>query len=163
MRGWAGRRSSSASRHPAPTGARWLPALWLLLAAGASACVGSIGSQSSEGSGGEVPGAANAELVGVSGLRRLTIDEYDNTLQDLLLDETRSSDLLLPKDARNPFDNDYTEQLASQALIEGAYLLAADAAGRLMGDAAKRDKVIGCVPSEPADAACFASSLRRAK
>lgn len=105
------------------------------------------------------PGPTDVDVVPPSGMRRLTIDEYDNTLRDLLLDDSRSSDLLLPKDTRNPFDNDYTEQIASQALIEGAHLLAADAATRLMADPAKRDQVIGCVPSQPADTECFGAFL----
>ncbi len=101
------------------------------------------------------PPPADATTVPTSGVRRLTSNEYDNTLRDLLFDDTRSSDLRLPKDARTPFDNDVAAQIPSQTLIEGAHFLAADAVDRLMADPAKRDTVVGCVPSGPADAACF--------
>lgn len=97
------------------------------------------------------------EQVAPIGLRRLTADEYDNTLRDLLLDGTRASQLVLPEDLRTPFDNDYTLQEPSLALIEGADLLAADAAGRLLADPDKRDAVVGCSPSGPADETCFRS------
>ncbi|HET6583289.1 MAG TPA: DUF1592 domain-containing protein [Nannocystaceae bacterium] len=100
---------------------------------------------------------ADPDRIAPIGLRRLTADEYDNTLRDLLLDDTRASQLVLPEDLRTPFDNDYTLQEPSLALIEGADLLAADAASRLIADPAKRDAVVGCVPSGPADEACFSS------
>src|SRR5690606_14979656 len=63
--------------------------------------------------------------------------------------------LLLPEDPRNPFDNDYTQQVASQALVEGADLLAADAVARLLDDPPRRDMVIGCMPDTPGDEACM--------
>jgi len=97
----------------------------------------------------------------VSGIRRLTVDEYDNTLADLLHDETRPGSGLLPKEGRTPFDNDYQEQVASQALIEGAEKLAGDAAGRLLADPARRDEIVGCIPAGPADQACFASFVEQ--
>ena len=49
------------------------------------------------------PGALTAPL---SGARRLTRTEYDNTLLDLLQDDTRSGFALLPEDVNDPFDND---------------------------------------------------------
>lgn len=120
-----------------------------------------VDSQGSEGADGGDDGGAeppqNAEQVAPIGLRRLTSYEYDNTLRDLLLDETRASNLLLPEDLRMPFDNDYTLQVPSTALIEAADLLAADAAARLLADPQKRDTVIGCTPTGPDDAACFES------
>ena len=122
------------------------------------ACVGNIGDSSNGGRPGDLP--ADVATVPPSGMRRLTIDEYDSTLRDILLDDTRSSDLLLPKDVRNPFDNDASEQIPSQALIEGANLLAADAAERLLANPDKRDQVVGCTPSGPNDSACFQSFIK---
>src|SRR5262245_49654010 len=93
------------------------------------ACVGDLGC--GDGLGPKAgPTTASAQLAGVSGLRRLTSDEYDNTIRDLLGDKTRASALLLPTEARTPFDNDYTHQIASQALIEGVETLATEAAAR---------------------------------
>src|SRR5262245_46043440 len=101
----------------------------------AAGCVGIIGGDDEE----VVPPASE---VAVSGLRRLTIDEYNNTLRDLLGDSSRPGVLLLPMDARTPFDNDYAEQVASQALVEGAELLAADASARLLAEPERRDTVV---------------------
>ena len=114
---------------------------------------GSEGSASDGGSDDGVP--ADPEQVAPIGLRRLTADEYDNTLLDLLLDETRASQLVFPEDLRTPFDNDYTLQEPSMALMEDADLLAADAAARLVADPDKRALVVGCEPTGAADEECF--------
>ena len=93
-------------------------------------------------------------FVGEVGLRRLTAAEYDATVSDLLSINS-VAELLLPEDFRQPFDNDYTAQVVSQALIEGAELLAADVAKAALTDPAAADKLIGCTPSSVADEACF--------
>lgn len=123
-------------------------------AAEGAEAAGSDGSASEAGSDDGAPPEA-PEQVAPIGLRRLTANEYDNTLRDLLLDETRESALVLPEDLRTPFDNDYTLQAPSLALVEGADLLAADAAGRLLADPDRRDTIVGCTPSEAGDEACF--------
>src|SRR5262245_9293236 len=66
-----------------------------------------------------------------SAARRMTRREYDATLELLLGDATRSGALLLPQDTLNtdtlnPFNNDYTLQSASTALIESLERLAED-------------------------------------
>ena len=95
--------------------------------------------------------------VGEVGARRLSRDEYDNTLRDLLKDESRSGFLKLPEDILDPFDNDFTTQQPSGILVETAETLAFEAAARLMADPAKRDEVIGCVPTGAADLDCLRS------
>jgi hypothetical protein len=117
------------------------------------------------GPGGAAAGPAQTtaipkELAALSGLRRLTSDEYDNVLRDLLSDNARSSDLVLPEDLRNPFDNDFTApgQLPSRAVVEGVELLARDAAARLTSDPARRDAVVGC---KAADAGCLQRFVTR--
>ena len=109
------------------------------------------------GDDGDAEPPENADEIGRTGLRRLTSREYDATLADLLYDETAASNLLLPEDPRTPFDNAYADQNPSLALIEGAELLASDAAARLVADPAKRDLVVGCTPTGPDDAECFDS------
>jgi hypothetical protein len=95
--------------------------------------------------------------VGQVGARRLSRNEYDNTLRDLLLDESRSGFLKLPEDVLDPFDNDFTTQQPSGILVDAAETLAFEAAGRLMADAVKRDQVIGCVPTGADDQTCLRS------
>jgi hypothetical protein len=68
---------------------------------------------------------------------------------------------VLPQDVKNPFDNDYTTQVASQALIEGVDLLASEASERLLLDVARRDSLVGCAPSGPEDDACRRSFIER--
>jgi hypothetical protein len=97
-----------------------------------------------------------ADRVPESGLRRLTAAEYDATVRDLLGIDVVAA-LLLPEDWRQPFDNDYTTQVASQALVEGAELLASDVAALALESPAARDATVGCTPSSPTDEACFRS------
>ena len=98
------------------------------------------------------------DRLGESGLRRLTAAEYSATVRDLLGVDVDAA-LLLPEDWRQPFDNDYTTQVASQALIEGAELLASDVAAQALATPASRDAVVGCQPATTTDEACFDSFL----
>lgn len=107
------------------------------------------------------PSAAELEAIGHVGLRRLTRYEYDNTLRDLLGDDTRPGSQVLPEDSLTPFDNEYAQQEASQPLIEGLERLARDAAERLVNDPARRDQVVGCTPTGPADEACLRAGVIR--
>ena len=99
-------------------------------------------------------------MIGEVGMRRLTAAEYDATVRDLLGVQV-SANLLLPEDWRQPFDNDYTTQVASGALIEGAELLAADVASLALETAESRDAVVGCTPTGPTDTACFNEFIAR--
>lgn len=113
---------------------------------------------SEDDDGGEPVEQEVLDRVGASGLRRLTAVEYAATVHDLLGVQVDAA-LLLPEDWRQPFDNDYTTQVASQALIEGAELLAADVAGLVVADSALRDAAVGCTPASTADATCFRSFI----
>jgi len=119
------------------------------------------GDESGSTSDGNVPPPDDPNQVGFNGLRRLTANEYDNTVRDLLLGDEAQSELLLPNDPLTPFDNAYPAQIASQALIEGADLLAADAANRLLEDPTRRDMVVGCTPTGPDDEACMREFVTR--
>lgn len=118
----------------------------------------SDGSESGSGDDGAPVEDAVLERVGEAGLRRLTAAEYAATVRDLLGVEVDAA-LLLPEDWRKPFDNDYTDQVASQALIEGAELLAADVAALALETAASRDAVVGCQPEGVDDVACLRTFL----
>lgn len=101
----------------------------------------------------------NPEVAGVPQvhLRRLTTDEFDNTLEALLGDDTRPFTLRLPEDTVDPFDNNGENQRVSQPLIESLELVATEVADRLVADTARRDRVVGCTPTGPDDATCFQS------
>ena len=101
----------------------------------------------------------NPDVLGVPTvtLRRLSQDEFDNTLEVLLLDDSRSFAMRLPEDKVDPFDNNGRTQLVSQPLIEGLETAATEAAERAMTDATKRDQILGCTPSGAEDEACFRS------
>jgi hypothetical protein len=95
-----------------------------------------------------------ARDVPVSGMRRLTAAEYDATVMSLLGVPVASA-LLLPEDPRTPYDNDYTLQQPSDALVSGAELLAGDLAALALSTEEGRDRVVGCTPNGAADEACF--------
>jgi hypothetical protein len=122
-------------------------------------CVGNIG-----GDGGEAQGVPPGELseeaeseVATSGLRRLSVDEYSRTVADLVGLAPEAARELLPVDNYGPFDNDYTMQTPSEALIKGAELIAGDIAEAVVADPALRAKVVGCEPAGPDDEACMRS------
>jgi hypothetical protein len=125
-----------------------------LLALGS--CIGSIG-----GGAGETISDEAAAQVGVSGMRRLSVAEYQQTVIDLLGLEAPNAREILPVDTLVPFDNDYTLQTPSEALVKGAELLAGDVAMAVVADATLRATVVGCEPSGPADAGCFRSFVER--
>ena len=135
--------------------------------AASGADTGSTGDVASEGSSGTDTDDATpdedppeAELVGRVGLRRLSIDELDATIRDLVGDDTRPARSFLPEDLATPFDNDFATQVASQALIDGAESLAQDVAARLVADPQRRVEVVGCTPAGPDDVACMESFVR---
>jgi hypothetical protein len=99
-------------------------------------------------------------LASASVARRLSRAELDNTLRDLLGDNSAPATRLLPEDAYSPFDNDYAAQLASSALIESLDAFATDVATRVSTDPALRKRVIPCTPTGAADSGCFRALLQ---
>lgn len=100
----------------------------------------------------------NARAFGRAGVRRLSLREYASTVRDILRIEPTTAELaLFPPDPGAPFDNDYAEQNASAAWIEGAKGIADRLAGRLTADASIRGQVVPCVPAGPTDGECFKS------
>src|SRR5215471_5575510 len=131
---------------------RWLGAL-LLVVAGCS----SDGELNPPRPGGDSdPGVtARAQQAVPSGARRLSRTEYDNTVRDLLGDTTNSGFALLPEDVNDPFDNNYTTQLVSPALIDAAETLATAAAKRALADKTIHDRIIPCTATGPGDTDCL--------
>jgi hypothetical protein len=135
---------------------------WLVIAVGAGIVTGAACTTGSIGDRGGDPGSAPIAIDGVGkmGMRRLTRKEYDATLADLLSDETQSGFKSLPEDVRDPFDNDFTGQIASQALIDSVETLAEAASARALAKSDVRAKIVPCTPTGPDDAACFTTFVK---
>jgi hypothetical protein len=122
---------------------------------GASGNSGNGGSSGISGSGG-VGTAPNA--LG-SKVRRLTRAELDDTVRDALGDETAPASRFLAEDEFAPFDNDYTLQRASRALVDSLEAFADDAATRAV-DATHRARNVPCTPAGAGDTACFTQTIQ---
>ena len=123
---------------------------------GGSAARGGSGSSGSAGTSGQSQGPAPTALE--SGVRRLTRSELDATVRDLFGDDTSPARKVLAEDEFNPFDNDYTLQRASSALIDSLEAFADDVAARAL-TTAHRDAVVPCTPTGAGDTACFRSAV----
>lgn len=122
------------------------------------ACNG--GDISADRGGPDGPPAVDPILAAESGARRLSQAELDNTLRDLLGEGTAPATRLLNEDEFRPFDNDYTIQQASAALITSLEALAEEVAARAMADGATRAALVPCTPSGAADEPCFREFLQ---
>jgi hypothetical protein len=108
------------------------------------------------GAGGDGSGVPQGPFLASDSVgRRLSRAEFDNTVRDLLGDDTNPATRLLAEDLYSPYDNDYRSQLASGALIDSLEVLASDVATRVLSTPALRARLVSCTPSEPGDAACF--------
>ncbi|HYZ84572.1 MAG TPA: DUF1592 domain-containing protein [Bryobacteraceae bacterium] len=98
-------------------------------------------------------------------LRRLTHAQYNNTVRDLLGDDSRVADSFPPEDFVNGFRNQYQAQNTSPLLAE-AYTVAAEKlakkafAGGESSSAARNPRIVPCKPSSAADAACRAQFVK---
>jgi hypothetical protein len=122
------------------------------------ACSGQIG-PTDDGGGNGGPPAVDPLLAMESGVRRLSQAELDNTLRDLLGEDTAPASRLLNEDEFRPFDNDYTIQQASEALITSLEVLADEVATRAVTDPARRAALVPCTPSSAGDQQCFREFL----
>ncbi|MGD8860545.1 MAG: DUF1588 domain-containing protein [Myxococcales bacterium] len=92
--------------------------------------------------------------------RRLSRAELDAALLDLVGDDTGAAGQNLPEDFYSPYDNDYTGQLASAALIDSISELADDVAARVVNDPRRYARLVPCTPDGPGDADCFEQVTR---
>lgn len=105
--------------------------------------------------------------VPYAGARRLTPDEYDRAVAQLLGAVVAPSRDLLPLDvpsddyAYYPFDANYEAQVVSAAMVEGVESLAELHADALVADSSRRSAVVGCTPQGPADEDCRNAFLDR--
>lgn len=130
-------------------------------AAGESSASGSAGGAgNANGTGttgattGGSPGTVTGPVAAESEVRRLSRSELDNTLSSLLGDDTGAATRTLSEDEFSPYDNDYTLQRASAALIDSLEAMAGDVAARVAQSESFRAS-LPCAPSNTADAGCF--------
>jgi hypothetical protein len=127
-----------------------------------TACTGDIGHTGGPGGGtGGTAGPPSVDplLAMESGARRLTQAELDNTLRDLLGEDTGPAARLLNEDEFRPFDNDYTIQQASEALITSLEVLAEDVAERAVNDPGRLAALVRCTPASAGDEQCYRQFL----
>ena len=108
------------------------------------------------------PRTADDRLNFPSAVRRLTRTELRQTLIDLVGADLASELAKFPEDYAEAndvfaFDNKYSLQQPSAALIEAAKNLADVVGARVLADAATRQKLVACAPRGPADDACLRS------
>ncbi len=118
----------------------------LALAASIAACDGRVT---------ESDPAPTSDIASASGARRLSTVELDNTLRDLLGDDTRPATRLLVSDQFTPYDNDIALQEPSEALITSLEIMAGDVVDRLLADPTRRDALLPCTPTGADDADCL--------
>ncbi len=149
-------------------GGRWgdgvLLGAVLLVLAGCNGLIGDAGGLGGGPSGrAGRPAELTAEAVPVSGARRLTRVELDNTLDALLGEDRRLAHAMLPEDDTSrpglflhwPFDNAYPRQESDRVYVEAFEAIAGDAAHAAVGNAEVIASILPCTPSGPADAACM--------
>ncbi len=102
----------------------------------------------------EAAGAGHARPSVV--LRRLTHSQYNNTVRDLLGDQTAPANQFPPEDYVNGFKNQYQSQNLWPLLME-AYSAAAE---RLAGNAFRGGDTHGLIPCKTRDAACRSQFVR---
>lgn len=115
---------------------------------------GSSGSSAGPGAGTANVGPGNLSTASASVARRLSRAELANVVRDVLGDDGDAVLTYLADDEYRPFDNDYTVQRASKALVESLEA-AAEAIAESALSPANRAKLVPCVPSGPGDAACL--------
>lgn len=93
-------------------------------------------------------------------IRRLTHSQYNNTVRDLLGDQTLPASQFPQEDFVNGFKNQAEAQSVSPLLAE-AYSAAAERLARNAFRGGDTNHLIPCQPASPSDAACRDQFLRR--
>jgi hypothetical protein len=115
---------------------------------------------SGPGSGGSAVGPGNLTTASASVARRLTRSEFAHLVRDVLGDDGAAIERFLSDDEYKPFDNDYTVQRASRALVESLEAAAKEIA-TLAVASENRSKVVPCTPTGPGDAQCLRATIEQ--
>ncbi len=92
-------------------------------------------------------------------LRRLTHSQYNNTIRDLLGNDSRLADQFPPEDFVNGFKNQFQSQSISPLLAE-SYSIAAEKLARYAFLGGDTHKLIPCKPAGVSDRACMESFIK---
>jgi len=103
---------------------------------------------------------ASAAPAPAGRLRRLTHSQYNNTVRDLLGDQTQPANLFPQEDFVHGFKNQAEAQSVAPLLAE-AYSAAAERLARSAFRGGDTNRLIPCQPAGPADAACRDQFIRR--
>src|SRR6185369_12963840 len=96
--------------------------------------------------GGRRVGPGRLSTASASVARRQSRAELSNLVRDALGDDQGAPAKFLNEDVYRPFDNDYTVQSASSALIESLEATATDVAARAVLPE-NRSKIVPCTPT----------------
>jgi hypothetical protein len=129
-------------------------------ATGGDGSKGGTGGSTGGGSGSGAQAGQSALGALESGARRLSREELDRAVRDLFADDTQPASRFLAEDEFRPFDNDYTIQRASSALIDTLEAFADEVAARAVLPE-NRARVVPCTPSGPGDEACLEQTVTR--
>lgn len=131
--------------------------------AGSASSAGSAGSAGDAGDAGEDAGEDSSGVgvscedgpaVGRTPLRRLTRDEYNNTVRDLLHIDARPADKFLPDEKVGPFFSNAVAPVTE--LIVGDYM---DAGEELAKTAVDLPDLLPCAPETDGEDACAATFI----
>lgn len=149
---------------------------WVFVAAAVGGCeydgTGGGGASATDGGDGETSGGVEADLTeggedaacraiepGASPIRRMNRREYNNTVRDLLADDTRPATSFPAEEEALGFNNNADALVVTQLLAE-QYLNAAEA----LAETAMKDlpKLLGgCDPGKDGEDACAAAFIER--
>src|SRR5260370_13457054 len=104
--------------------------------------------------------AAPDEATPPGRLRRLTHSQYNNTVRDLLGDQTRPADQFPPEDFLNGFKNQSRAQEISPLLAEAYNTAAEKLARNAVAGGEDSNHLIPCKPKSTRDSACANTFVR---
>lgn len=131
---------------------------------GATAGVAGAAGSMTGGSGGSVVTECDQPAAPRAPLRRLTRFEYNNSVRDLKLTDSRPADELPGEELGTGFGNDADAQSVSRLLVDGYRVVARKVAEAVTADAASVTRITGCDPITGEDAcrqAFLAAYLQR--
>ncbi|MDI1446947.1 DUF1592 domain-containing protein [Polyangium sp. 6x1] len=132
-------------------------ALALSAAASLAACSGHIGDPPGEDTG-EAPALqCIGTIPGKSPIRRMTRFEYNNTVRDLLGDDTRPASGFVPEEEAMGFDNQATALGVTQILAEQYMVAAEQIAARAVKDLGA---LLPCDPATSGEQACATTFIQ---